>query len=133
MRTPRRITTARAEAPPPPPARGRRAHAGPPADEGPHPLGESAPDTAPAHAGHRFGGPRTVRSKIICLLMVPVVSLLALWAYATVTTAQDVSRLRQVQRVDAAVRAPPPSPPSRPNARPRCAVPPTPRRYAPTS
>ncbi len=33
--------------------------------------------------------------------MVPVVSLLALWAYATVTTAQDVSRLRQVQRVDA--------------------------------
>ncbi|WP_316315999.1 nitrate- and nitrite sensing domain-containing protein, partial [Clavibacter michiganensis] len=38
--------------------------------------------------------------------MVPVVSLLALWAYATVTTAQDISRLRQVQRVDARVRAP---------------------------
>jgi signal transduction histidine kinase len=38
--------------------------------------------------------------------MVPVVSLLALWAYATVTTAQDISRLRQVQRVDAQVRAP---------------------------
>ncbi|MFC8390200.1 nitrate- and nitrite sensing domain-containing protein [Streptomyces sp. NPDC057238] len=106
MRTPRRTPTARAEAPPPPPARGRRAHAGPPADEGPHPQGESAPDTAPAHAGRRFGGPRTVRAKIVCLLMVPVVSLLALWAYATVTTAQDVSRLRQVQRVDAAVRAP---------------------------
>ncbi|MCT9143631.1 sensor histidine kinase, partial [Streptomyces violarus] len=50
--------------------------------------------------------PRTVRAKIVCLLMVPVVSLLALWAYATVTTAQDVSRLRQVQRVDAMVRAP---------------------------
>jgi signal transduction histidine kinase len=50
--------------------------------------------------------PRTVRAKIVCLLMVPVVSLLALWAYATVTTAQDVSRLRQVQRVDAAVRVP---------------------------
>ncbi|MGA5624957.1 nitrate- and nitrite sensing domain-containing protein [Streptomyces cellulosae] len=38
--------------------------------------------------------------------MVPVVSLLALWGYATVTTAQDVSRLRQVQRADSAVRAP---------------------------
>ena len=50
--------------------------------------------------------PRTVRAKIVCLLMVPVVSLLALWAYATVTTAQDVARLRQLQRVDAQVRAP---------------------------
>ncbi|EPJ34432.1 hypothetical protein STAFG_8520 [Streptomyces afghaniensis 772] len=47
-----------------------------------------------------------MRAKIVCLLMVPVVSLLALWAHATVTTAQDVSRLRQVQRVDATVRAP---------------------------
>jgi signal transduction histidine kinase len=47
-----------------------------------------------------------VRAKIVCLLMVPVVSLLALWAYATVSTAQDVSRLRQLQRVDAQVRAP---------------------------
>ncbi|CAM5344924.1 hypothetical protein SROCM77S_01605 [Streptomyces rochei] len=38
--------------------------------------------------------------------MVPVVSLLTLWAYATVTTAQDIARLRQVQRVEAEVRAP---------------------------
>jgi signal transduction histidine kinase len=38
--------------------------------------------------------------------MVPVVSLLALWAYATVTTAQDVARFRQLQRVDASVRGP---------------------------
>ncbi|OAH10497.1 sensor protein BasS/PmrB [Streptomyces jeddahensis] len=50
--------------------------------------------------------PRTVRAKIVCLLMVPVMSLLALWAYATVSTAQDVARLRQLQRVDAEVRAP---------------------------
>jgi signal transduction histidine kinase len=50
--------------------------------------------------------PRTVRAKIVCLLMVPVVSLLALWAYATVSTAQDVARLRQLQRVDSAVRSP---------------------------
>ncbi|MEV5159165.1 nitrate- and nitrite sensing domain-containing protein [Streptomyces sp. NPDC053728] len=38
--------------------------------------------------------------------MVPVVSLLALWGFATVTTAQDVARLRDVQRVDSMVRAP---------------------------
>ncbi|MYQ48311.1 ATPase [Streptomyces sp. SID4985] len=38
--------------------------------------------------------------------MVPVVSLLALWAYATVTTAQDVTRLRQSQRVDDELRSP---------------------------
>ncbi|MFC9112880.1 nitrate- and nitrite sensing domain-containing protein [Streptomyces sp. NPDC057092] len=104
MRTPRRTPTARTEAPPPPPVRGRRAHAGPPADEGP----PSATDPGPAGvaSGRGPSGPRTVRAKIICLLMVPVVSLLALWGYATVTTAQDVSRLRQVQRADDAVRTP---------------------------
>ncbi|GAA0630158.1 hypothetical protein GCM10009535_01940 [Streptomyces thermocarboxydovorans] len=102
MRPPRRSPTARAEAPPPPPRRGRRAHAGPPADEGPDPRGTAAP----ARAGRRLSGPRTVRAKIVCLLMVPVVSLLALWGHATVTTAQDIAELRQIQRVDAKVRAP---------------------------
>ncbi|GAA1912487.1 nitrate- and nitrite sensing domain-containing protein [Streptomyces durmitorensis] len=42
----------------------------------------------------------------MCLLMVPVVSLLALWGYATVSTAQDMAHLRQLQRVDAQVRGP---------------------------
>ncbi|MGW5134052.1 sensor histidine kinase [Streptomyces sp. NPDC004135] len=105
MRTPRRPPTTGAE-PPPPPVRGRRAHAGPPADEGPEEPSGSAPDGASTRAERWHIRPRTVRAKIVCLLMVPVVSLLALWAYATVTTAQDVARLRQVQRVDAAVRAP---------------------------
>lgn len=108
MRTPRRTPTAGADAPPP--ARGRRAHAGPPADEGPDertdPSKTPAPDTStPRTQGWRLR-PRTVRAKIVCLLMVPVVSLLALWAFATVGTAQDVSRLRQLQRVDSQVRAP---------------------------
>ncbi|MEU0166377.1 nitrate- and nitrite sensing domain-containing protein [Streptomyces iakyrus] len=103
MRTPRRTPTAGAEAPSPP-VRGRRAHAGPPADEGPASGG--TPEAPPPRAERWHIRPRTVRAKIVCLLMVPVVSLLALWAYATVTTAQDVSRLRQVQRVDATVRAP---------------------------
>ncbi|MFH8658855.1 sensor histidine kinase [Streptomyces afghaniensis] len=105
MRTPRRTPTAGAEAPPPP-VRGRRAHAGPPADEDGEAPAEATPDAAATRAERWHIRPRTVRAKIVCLLMVPVVSLLALWAHATVTTAQDVSRLRQVQRVDATVRAP---------------------------
>ncbi|MFI9151412.1 nitrate- and nitrite sensing domain-containing protein [Streptomyces sp. NPDC053367] len=104
MRTPRSTPTG-AQSPPPPP-RGRRAHAGLPADENPADPAGGGPDTAPTRAGRRWTRPRTVRARIVCLLMVPVVSLLALWAYATVTTAQDVSRLRQLQRVDAEVRAP---------------------------
>ncbi|MFJ4565260.1 nitrate- and nitrite sensing domain-containing protein [Streptomyces caelestis] len=105
MRTTRRTPTAGAEAPPPP-VRGRRAHAGPPADEGAEAFPGAAPDGASTRAERWHIRPRTVRAKIVCLLMVPVVSLLALWAHATVTTAQDVARLRQVQRVDAMVRAP---------------------------
>ncbi|OUD04751.1 sensor histidine kinase [Streptomyces swartbergensis] len=105
MRTPRRTPTTGAEAPPPP-VRGRRLHAGPPADEGSDAPYGAAPDGVPTRPERWHIRPRTVRAKIVCLLMVPVVSLLALWAHATVTTAQDVSRLRQVQRVDAMVRAP---------------------------
>ncbi|HEY1093359.1 MAG TPA: nitrate- and nitrite sensing domain-containing protein [Glycomyces sp.] len=65
-----------------------------------------APDDPPTRVERWRIRPRTVRAKIVCLLMVPVVSLLALWAYATVSTAQDVSRLRQLQRVDSEIRAP---------------------------
>ncbi|NGO74580.1 sensor histidine kinase [Streptomyces sp. YC504] len=35
--------------------------------------------------------PKSVRAKIICLLMVPVISLMALWAQATVSTAREIS------------------------------------------
>ncbi|MFD4565021.1 nitrate- and nitrite sensing domain-containing protein [Streptomyces sp. NPDC058467] len=108
MRTPRRTPTVGAEPPPQSPARGRRAHAGPPADE--HADADDTvagtPQDPPTRAGRRRIRPRTVRAKIVCLLMVPVISLLALWAYATVSTAQDVARLRQLQRVDSTVRAP---------------------------
>ncbi|MFJ8109241.1 nitrate- and nitrite sensing domain-containing protein [Streptomyces sp. NPDC096132] len=105
MRTPRRTPTAGTEAAPPP-VRGRRAHAGPPADEGPDEQTDAPADAIPTRAEGWQIRPRTVRAKIVCLLMVPVVSLLALWAYATVSTAQDVSRLRQLQRVDTQVRTP---------------------------
>ncbi|WP_329204347.1 nitrate- and nitrite sensing domain-containing protein [Streptomyces sp. NBC_00683] len=107
MRTPRTTTPdpgAHGERPAPPP-RGRRAHAGRPADERTdHRAGSPAPDDPPARRGSLR--PRTVRAKVISLLMVPVVSLLALWGFATVTTAQDVARLRELQRVDSTVRAP---------------------------
>ncbi|MFE6709497.1 nitrate- and nitrite sensing domain-containing protein [Streptomyces sp. NPDC057695] len=140
MRTPRRTNDAEAPTPPSAAARGRRAHAGPPADEqgGPAPEATGAHTAGTGHAagptpgartpltggrttegpsaaaGHglRARGPRrglrprTVRAKIVSLLMVPVVSLLALWGFATVTTAQDVARLRQLQRVDAEIRLP---------------------------
>ncbi|MFF4800518.1 nitrate- and nitrite sensing domain-containing protein [Streptomyces sp. NPDC001351] len=105
MRTPRRTPSPSLEAPPPP-VRGRRAHAGPPADEVPDEPAGAAPVDAPAPRSRWRIRPRTVRAKIVCLLMVPVVSLLALWAYATVSTAQDVARLRQLQRVDAQIRTP---------------------------
>ncbi|MES9810383.1 sensor histidine kinase [Streptomyces cinereoruber] len=154
MRTPRRTKDAGVPAPPTA-VRGRRAHAGPPADE----PEEHAPGTSPA-AGRTAAGappappgadgpsapagdrasegtpvstqatvlaspsasgsgedrgwpaartgprPRTVRAKIVSLLMVPVVSLLALWGFATVTTAQDVARLHRIQRLGAEVREP---------------------------
>ncbi|MEU8600102.1 sensor histidine kinase [Streptomyces parvulus] len=106
MRTSRTSPGTGADTPARRPARGRRAHAGPPADESPGRPGGESSGTAPTRAWRGRLQPRTVRAKIVCLLMVPVVSLLALWAYATVTTAQDISRLRQVQRVDAMVRAP---------------------------
>ncbi|MFD7811578.1 nitrate- and nitrite sensing domain-containing protein [Streptomyces sp. NPDC059785] len=108
MRTPRRHPRAGAEPPTRPPVRGRRAHAGPPADER-FDLDEAMARTMPTlstRAGALPLRPRTVRARVVCLLMVPVVSLLALWAYATVSTAQDIARLRQTQRVDATVRAP---------------------------
>ncbi|MWA08851.1 sensor histidine kinase [Streptomyces sp. BA2] len=112
MRTPRRTPDpADGIAPPKPgaPARGRRAHAGPPADERPDaeaPV-EPGPLTHPASRERSWWPrPRTVRAKIVCLLMVPVVSLLGLWGYATVSTAQDVAHLRQLQRADTEVRGP---------------------------
>ncbi|MFJ4187022.1 nitrate- and nitrite sensing domain-containing protein [Kitasatospora sp. NPDC089509] len=67
----------------------RGAHAGPPA---------RPPRPGPWLRGLR---PRTVRARIIALLMVPVVSVIALWGFATVTTAQgvwDLLRLRDAQR-----------------------------------
>ncbi|MEU7581565.1 nitrate- and nitrite sensing domain-containing protein [Streptomyces sp. NPDC041068] len=112
MRTPRSTPDPAASAAPShpvPPARGRRAHAGPPADERQDPedqFTETPSERVPTRAGRWRLRPRTVRAKIVCLLMVPVVSLLALWGYATVTTAQDVARLRQLRSVQSAVHDP---------------------------
>ncbi|MEU4729734.1 ATP-binding protein [Streptomyces sp. NPDC023588] len=124
MRTPRRRPEAAAPRRPAPPARGRRAHAGPPAEEPaphqpqqPHQPHQSfqthqPPPPLPTAPSERRPGPRlrlrpaTVRAKIVSLLMVPVVSLLALWAFATVSTAQDIARLSRVHQADAEIRTP---------------------------
>ncbi|MFE9630935.1 nitrate- and nitrite sensing domain-containing protein [Streptomyces sp. NPDC006463] len=115
MRTPRRRPDAAAPRLPAPAdgratPTGRRAHAGPPADEPAeqvvHQPAPAAP-TAPHVRGPRLRlRPATVRAKIVSLLMVPVVSLLALWAFATVSTAQDIARLSRVQQADTEIRTP---------------------------
>ncbi|MFK0048645.1 nitrate- and nitrite sensing domain-containing protein [Streptomyces sp. NPDC090741] len=116
MRTPRRPPAAAPQLPAPP-ARGRRAHAGPPAEEpagpedgrtgGPGPATAAATDGGSRRAGIRPRlRPASVRAKIVSLLMVPVVSLLALWGFATVSTAQDIARLTRAQRVDEQIRTP---------------------------
>ncbi|MFE3326963.1 nitrate- and nitrite sensing domain-containing protein [Streptomyces sp. NPDC059176] len=113
MRTPRSTHGARpprpSAAPQEPGPRGRRAHAGPPADEGPLAATGPIPGQEPSGGRRRRPWqlrPRTVRAKILCLLMVPVISLLALWGSATVTTAQQLARLRQVHDVEERIRGP---------------------------
>ncbi|MFK0253749.1 nitrate- and nitrite sensing domain-containing protein [Streptomyces sp. NPDC090445] len=132
MRTPRRQPEPAAQQLPALPARGRRAHAGPPADEpepepgrGPAPAdpagagagvsagsGSGSGSGAAAGAARPYPGrrprlrPATVRAKIVSLLMVPVVSLLALWGFATVGTAQDIARIGRSQRIDDRIRTP---------------------------
>ncbi|MEY9878329.1 signal transduction histidine kinase [Streptacidiphilus sp. MAP12-33] len=75
--------------------RPRPAHAGPPADEGRPPTYRSGPRTLRLRLR-----PRTVRARIVSLLMVPVVSLLGLWGFATVSTAQQIDSLMRLKRVD---------------------------------
>ncbi|MFJ9517465.1 nitrate- and nitrite sensing domain-containing protein [Kitasatospora sp. NPDC101801] len=69
-------------------------HAGPPAREA------AAVPRPAAHALLRRLRPRTVRARIVALLMVPVVSVMALWSFATVTTAQQVWDLLRLQQVN---------------------------------
>lgn len=81
--------------------------------------GEAPPTGGPRHAlppvpkSRKSGAnyrlhlmPRSVRAKIVALLMVPVVSLIALWAFATVTTAQQVSDLNRFKEVDTTLLVP---------------------------
>ncbi|TWE20580.1 sensor histidine kinase [Kitasatospora atroaurantiaca] len=82
----------------------RGAHAGPPAREAALPAMPTAPRTARS-AWARLR-PRTVRAKIVALLMVPVVSVLALWSFATVTTAQNVWDLLRLQEVNRTLLGP---------------------------
>lgn len=63
------------------------------------------------HEGHRktklnfyelsWIRPRSVRAKVISLLMVPIVCLMALWAFVTVITVQHASDLTRSQKINA--------------------------------
>lgn len=50
--------------------------------------------------------PRSIRAKIVCLLMVPAVSLIGLWSFATVTTARSVSELSQYKEANSTLLEP---------------------------
>ncbi|MFJ3583004.1 nitrate- and nitrite sensing domain-containing protein [Streptomyces sp. NPDC090127] len=50
--------------------------------------------------------PRSIRAKTVCLLMVPAVSLMALWAFATVTTARNVSELNAYKEANTTLLQP---------------------------
>ncbi len=76
---------------------------------------DSPPESGPRHAARNRSvsrvrsaaiPPRSVRAKIVSVLMVPVVSLMALWGFATVTTAQSVSEVQQLKEVNATLLAP---------------------------
>ncbi|WP_354643184.1 nitrate- and nitrite sensing domain-containing protein [Kitasatospora camelliae] len=96
--------TARGPVRPGPGGRRRGAHAGPPAREDRTESGRGPADTPRTlPAGLR---PRTVRARIVALLMVPVVSVMALWAFATVTTAGEVRARLQARTIDAALLRP---------------------------
>src|SRR4051812_14713847 len=45
--------------------------------------------------------PRSVRAKIVSLLMLPIVSLMALWGFAAVTTASSIGDLERAKDVNA--------------------------------
>ncbi|MDH6437241.1 signal transduction histidine kinase [Streptomyces sp. SAI-144] len=50
--------------------------------------------------------PRSVRAKIVALLMLPIVSLMALWGFAAVTTASSIGDTQRVKDVNAELLAP---------------------------
>ena len=71
--------------------------------------GRAGAPTAPGaawHAAKVWRGPRTVRAKVVSLLMVPIISLMALWGLAAVSTAQNMWSLLQLRTVNTDVREP---------------------------
>ncbi|RII14178.1 Nitrate and nitrite sensing [Streptomyces sp. YIM 130001] len=50
--------------------------------------------------------PKSVRAKVVTLLTVPVVSLMALWGHAAVTTASQVSDTEQLKQINSALITP---------------------------
>ncbi|HEX6338035.1 MAG TPA: nitrate- and nitrite sensing domain-containing protein [Jiangellaceae bacterium] len=83
--------------------------------DSPDPIPEPMTPSGPRHATRRSTGrskpsrffrPRSVRAKIVAVLMVPVVSLMALWGFAAVTTTQSIAAVQQLKDVNATLLAP---------------------------
>ncbi|HSJ60209.1 MAG TPA: nitrate- and nitrite sensing domain-containing protein, partial [Jiangellaceae bacterium] len=81
----------------------------------PDPTPEPMTTSGPRHATRRTTGrskssrffrPRSVRAKIVAVLMVPVISLMALWGFAAVTTTQSIADVQQLKDVNATLLAP---------------------------
>ncbi|WP_215455978.1 nitrate- and nitrite sensing domain-containing protein [Streptomyces sp. ATCC 21386] len=58
------------------------------------------------HATTRLLRPRSVRAKIVALLMLPIVSLMALWSYAAVTTVAAIGDTERAKDVNSELLAP---------------------------
>ena len=54
----------------------------------------------------RIPRPRTIRAKVVCLLAVPIISLMTLWGLVAVQAAQSVYTLTELKQLNAAVQAP---------------------------
>lgn len=50
--------------------------------------------------------PRSVRAKIVSLLMLPIVSLMALWGFAAVNTASNIGDLQRLKEVNSQLLTP---------------------------
>ncbi len=70
----------------------------------------AAPEPGPfgwdSGALRRIPKPRSIRAKVVCLLVVPVLSLMTLWGLAAAQTGQTVYTLMQLQQLNAAMHAP---------------------------
>jgi signal transduction histidine kinase len=85
---------------------GRAVGAGADSGSARRPGGALFPTMRDSEVVARIPRPRAIRAKVVCLLVVPIVSLMTLWGLAAVQTAQTVYALTQLKQLDSAVSMP---------------------------